>query len=127
MNKIEINGESFYVYDKKPVYWNCFFFCTQIPMNRLWNGNSNGITVNGRSTPFAKVIIHIPSVLKQEQISTPIVEWRLNFPIYAIHYTVLKIEWEDFYRPPIPEECYLYYKRFKKKVHYDEREGISEN
>ncbi len=123
----KINGEEFFVYSEEEVeyYWNCFFFCTQIPMNRVKESTNFHITVNGRIAPFATLRIDVPSPLNDlvnKQISLPVFIWRLNFPIYAINHTVIKIEHDDLLHPPIPEECRRYYERYKTKTHCTQEE-----
>lgn len=104
-----------------PKYWNCFYFVTTVPMNRIMDGNNKLITINGRNAPFANLTVEVPSILNEltdKIIEKPVFTWRLNFPLYAINHTVIKIEWPDLFKPPIPLECWRYYERYRKKIHY---------
>lgn len=120
-----INNEEFLIYSPKLAfkYWDCYYFSTVIPMNRIQDGQSNTITVNGRKSPFASVTVDVPSDINLHmKLESPVFTWRLNFPIYAINHTVIKIEHPDLFHPPIPFECWRYYERNITKTHYQKKE-----
>ena len=116
----------FVFYRKKyaPKYWNCLYMVTTIPMNRIMDGKNKLITINGRNSPFANLSVDIPSNLNNKPITKPIFTWRLNMPLYAINHTIYEIEWEDLFKPPIPLECWRFYERYRKKIHYQKEENI---
>jgi len=94
-----------------------FTFSTTVPMCKLWASEINFITVNGRLRPFASLTQYINT--KQERFF----EWVLIHPIYSINESkkILRIPAKEYNSliPPIPLECWKFYKAYGNKWRYD--------
>lgn len=92
---------------------NAYFFATAVPMNMIWASEKNKIMVNGRKRPFARVLFD-----KRNNIY--LFNWVILFPIYSINEQERNIivDFELLAKiniPPIPKECWSYYKSYYKK------------
>ncbi len=92
---------------------NAYFFCTTVPMNSIWASEKNKIMVNGRKRPFARVLIN-----NKDRVYY--YEWVMILPIYSINEETRNIEVDyallnKINIPPIPKECWSFYKSYYHK------------
>jgi hypothetical protein len=88
-----------------------FIFCLTVPMNLLWASEKNKIMVNGRDRPFA--------TLKIQNFGDNILfyKWVMINPIYSIteDERLYQVNF-DFRMPPLPIECWKFYKSYYKRL-----------
>ncbi len=98
---------------------SAYCFCTAVPMNLIWASEKNKIMVNGRNRSFARVIFNKNNIYY--------FKWVILYPIYSINEQErnLEVDFELLNKikiPPIPKECWSYYKSYYKKFLSDKYE-----
>jgi len=97
-----------------------FVFCITTPMNLLWASEKNKIMVNGRNRPFANL-----SIVRDNK-DCFFYKWTMVYPVYSINEItrILKLDFQmNIMIPPMPIECWKFYKSYSHKLILDKAEN----